>query len=115
MVCPGMFRCISLYCIHISLVCDGQRDCIYAEDEVSCTYLSCRGFLKCRGEFRCVSPDQICDMRVDCILSFDDEVSCGYCPMFCECDGYLLHCTVDNIKGAVSDITEGGLIVKVLF
>ena len=116
MVCPGMFKCKSSYCIHMSLVCDGQIDCIYGEDEASCTNLSCPGFLKCRGEFKCISPDQICDGRVDCIGSFDDEITCGYCPKFCECDGYILHCTVDNISGAVSVITGGtyskGVILK---
>ena len=115
MVCPGMFRCVSLYCIHMSSVCDGQRDCIHGEDEASCTNLSCPGFLKCRGEFRCISPDQICDGRVDCIVSFDDEITCGYCPEFCKCDGYLLHCTVDNIPDGI--ITGGtyskGVILKV--
>ena len=102
MVCPGMFRCKSSYCIYMSLVCDGQRDCIYGEDEASCTDLSCPGFLKCRGESRCVSPDQICDEHVDCILSFDDEIRCGFCPTFCTCDGYLLYCTLDNMTDIIT-------------
>ena len=106
MICPGMFRCISLYCIHMSLVCDGQHDCIYGEDEASCTNPSCPGFLKCRGESRCISPDQICDGNVDCILSFDDEITCGNCPTFCRCDGYSLYCTKDNITDVVT-ITRG--------
>ena len=106
MICPGMFRCISLYCIHMSLVCDGQNDCIYGEDEASCTNPSCPGFLKCRGESRCISPDQICDGKVDCILAFDDEITCNYCPTFCRCDGYLLYCTADNITDVVT-ITRG--------
>ena len=115
MVCPGMFRCRSLYCIHMSLVCDAQRDCIYGEDEASCTKLSCPGFLKCRGESRCISPDQICDGNVDCIVSFDDEITCGYCPPSCKCDGYLLYCTGDNKTGIVTiigDTYSKGVILK---
>ena len=34
MVCPGMFKCKSSYCIYMSLVCDGQKYCICGEDEV---------------------------------------------------------------------------------
>ena len=115
MICPGMFRCRSLYCIHMSLVCDGQWDCIYGEDEASCTNPSCPGFLKCRGESRCISPDQICDGIVDCSLSFDDEITCDYCPTFCKCDGYLLYCTVENETDVIT-ITGGsyskGVILK---
>ena len=115
MICPGMFRCRSLYCIHMSLVCDGQINCIYGEDEAACTNPSCPGFLKCRGESRCISPDQICDGIVDCSLSFDDEITCGYCPTFCKCDGYLLYCAVEN-KTDVITITGGsyskGVVLK---
>ena len=99
----------------MSLVCDGQIDFIYGEDEASCSNPSCPGFLKCRGEARCISPDQICDGIVDCSLSFDDEITCGYCSTFCKCDGYLLYCTVDNITD-VNTITGGsyskGVVLK---
>ena len=115
MLCPGMFRCKSSYCIYMSLVCDGQKDCIYGEDEASCTNPSCPGFLKCRAESRCISPDQICDGHVDCILSFDDEITCGYCPTFCTCASYLLYCTVDNeidIVTITSRTYSKGVILK---
>ena len=99
----------------MSLVCDGQWDCIYGEDEASCVNISCPGFLKCRGESRCISPDQICDGIVDCISSFDDEIKCGYCPSVCTCDGYVLYCTVDNMTDIVtitSRTYSKGVILK---
>ena len=74
---------------------------IYGEDEASCIDPSCPGFLKCRGEYRCISPDQLCDGHVDCISSFDDEIRCGYCPTFCTCDGYMWYCAPDNMTDIV--------------
>ena len=98
----------------MSLVCDGHKDCIYGEDEASCTNPSCPGFLKCIGESRCNSPEQICDGHVDCVMSFDDEITCGYCPTFCTCDGYVSYCTVDNRTDIVTitGIYSKGVILK---
>ena len=117
MVCPGMFKCLdAIYCLELSLVCDGQKDCSFGEDEMSCSSVYCPGLLKCRGEIRCVSPEQICDGYTDCILSFDDEILCNNCPTnHCKCDGYLLYCTVSNTLDNITNIKKlyiKGIILK---
>ena len=93
LLCPGMFKCIQSFCIRISSVCDGHIDCPVGEDEMNCLNLSCNGFLKCRNEHRCVGLRQICDGIIDCRYSYDDELYCGECPMFCNCTGYITRCT----------------------
>ena len=101
-LCPGMFKCRDYYCIQISLVCDGQKDCMDGDDEKGCTDLVCPGFLKCRGEIRCVGNDEICDGHIDCLHSFDDELFCNQsCPENCQCEGYMFSCP--SIK-SISDI-----------
>ena len=117
MGCPGMFRCYGTsYCLQLSLVCDGQKDCTFGDDEVSCSRGHCPGLLKCHGEVRCVSPEQICDGYTDCILSFDDEILCNNCPTdHCICDGYLSHCIVNNTLNAITNIDKlyiKGVILK---
>ena len=92
-LCPGMFKCRYYYCIQISLVCDGQKDCMYGDDEKGCTDLVCPGFLKCRGEMRCVGNDEFCDGHLDCLYSFDDELFCNQSyPENCQCEGYMFSC-----------------------
>ena len=92
-LCPGMFKCRDYYCIQISLVCDGQQDCMYGDDEKGCRDLVCPGFLKCRGEMRCVGNDEICDGHIDCLHSFDDELICNQSyPESCKCEGYMFSC-----------------------
>ena len=81
-----------------------------------CSSGHCPGSLKCRGEVRCASPGQICDGHTNCISSFDDEILCNNCPTnHCICDGYLLHCTVNNILDIITDIDKlyiKGVILK---
>ena len=115
--CPGMFRCVAYYyCLHMTSVCDGQKDCPFGEDEESCSRGSCPGLLKCHGEVRCVSPEQRCDGYVDCILSFDDEIACNnYPPTHCKTDDYLLYCSVNNTLDTVPNIDKlhsKGVILK---
>ena len=86
-----MFKCRDYYCISMSALCDGQRDCLYGDDEDYCTSLVCPG-LKCRGENRCAGDEEICDGHPDCIHSFDDELFCQNCPADCVCNGYMLVC-----------------------
>ena len=95
-VCPGMFKCHHNYCIYMSHVCDGYYDCKEADDEMFCPVTSCPGLLKCRGESRCVSREEICDNTVNCLHSMDDEIDCHICPVSCECNGYSVECHVDN-------------------
>ena len=96
MTCPGMFKCHKSFCIYLSAVCDEQWDCQYGDDEQVCPASSCVGFLKCRGENRCVSNDEICDKHINCVYSMDDEVGCTACPDHCHCEGFRLSCEVNN-------------------
>ena len=81
----------------MSSACDGQYDCEEEnDDEIICPLSSCPGLLKCRGENRCVSKEEICEDTVDCLHSMDDEISCNSCPMNCECSGYTMTCHLDN-------------------
>ena len=94
--CPGMFKCLKSFCIYLSAVCDGQWDCQYGDDEQLCPVSSCAGFLKCRGENRCVGSEEICDKHINCVYSMDDEVGCTTCPDHCYCEGFGLSCRVNN-------------------
>ena len=96
--CPGMFKCHLNYCIYMSHVCDGFYDCQEVDDEMFCPVTYCPGLLKCRGESRCVSSEQICDNTVNCLHSMDDEIDCYTCPVSCECNGYSVKCHLDNSK-----------------
>ena len=102
-ICPGMFKCDKLYCVHMSYVCDGQYDCKEGDDEILCPLTSCPGLLKCRGENRCVSKEEICDNHVNCLYSMDDEIGCHKCPDNCECTGYSVKChLVDSLNDTSS-------------
>ena len=90
--CPFMFRCENSYCINIENVCDGRSDCPYQSDEILCENTTCPGMLKCRGEKRCLPDYLICNTRVDCIYSADDELGCQSCPDKCNCSGYTIIC-----------------------
>ena len=94
--CPGMFKCLESYCLPMSLVCDGYADCPDGEDELFCSSLICPGLLKCRGENKCVSVDELCDGQVNCGFSFDDEITCMKCPRGCICFYYIMSCEIIN-------------------
>ena len=113
--CPGMFKCLYSYCLPMSLVCDGYYDCPDGEDELFCSKLVCPGLLKCRGENKCVSDDELCDGQVNCRFTFDDEITCTKCPPGCVCFYYMISCEVNS---TLKDITSSrssyikGLVVK---
>ena len=109
-LCAGMFKCKDYYCISMSAVCDGQRDCLYGDDEEYCTALVCPGFLKCRGEDRCVGHEEMCDGHPDCIYSFDDELICQTCPETCVCKGYMSFCF--SVKSESGIIYAKGLEIN---
>ena len=90
--CPFMFKCEHSYCIPIEKVCDGEIDCPYGADELSCENVSCPGMLKCRGEKRCLPDYLICNDIVDCLYSTDDELYCHSCPTECVCSGHSMFC-----------------------
>ena len=94
--CPGMFKCSDNVCIRLSFVCDHIPECRLGEDELFCSQLNCPGYLKCRGEKRCISTEHICDNHVDCLYSMDDEMGCVMCPANCECRGYVITCYSDT-------------------
>ena len=45
-----------------------------------------------RGEQRCLPDYLICDGKVDCMYSSDDEFSCKLCPPTCNCSSYTILC-----------------------
>ena len=94
--CPGKLKCHKSYCIYMSSVCDNHYDCEEGEDEIFCPLASCPGMLKCRGENRCVSKEEICDSHLNCLYSMDDEIGCHKCPKICYCDGYSMKCHLEN-------------------
>ena len=59
------------------------------------------GMFRCRGERRCIRQNQICDGKIDCIDSGDDEELCHFaaadCPKGCLCAGYAIKCVQLNI------------------
>ena len=108
-----MFKCDQYYCLHMSAVCDGHRDCLYGEDEKYCGNMTCPGLLKCRGEKRCVSDQEICDGNSDCLVSRDDEIMCGGCVDGCECNVYTAFCDADKFMFESGELTHiKGLILK---
>ena len=96
----------------------GQYDCLYGDDEKYCERLVCPGFFKCRGENRCVGPEEVCDRHLNCIHSFDDELMCRPCSKDCECEGYIMiYCKkVVSTWGSVPSriLYMKGLVVNVL-
>ena len=95
-LCPGMFKCHDQFCILLSSVCDDINNCRLGEDEMMCSLFTCPGSLKCRGEKRCISTTEICDKRVNCLYSMDDELGCDKCPIICQCRGYVMSCHSNN-------------------
>ena len=83
-----MFKCPKAYCILSRLVCDGNNDCPYGEDENAniCRNksVSCSGYFKCKNGY-CLSVDKVCDGTVDCDGSADDERHCNYAHSNLEC------------------------------
>ena len=109
MSCPGLFKCYDGFCLPLSLLCDEIYDCTSGEDESMCSTLTCPGSLKCRGENRCISTHEICDKRVNCLHTMDDELECDTCPVNCECRGYVMTCHSNNSE-PILHIESGELL-----
>lgn len=94
-VCPASFKCKHSYCIPLHHVCDDVSDCPNDEDEVICSKLTCEGLLLCKNDDVCVHPNQICDGRIDCVYSQDDESLCSstHSSTYCHLNNEILHCT----------------------
>ena len=114
--CPGMFQCSDHVCIPLSYYCDKIVDCVRGEDESMCLTSTpvCPGYLKCRGETKCISTDELCDNKLNCFNSMDDEFGCDICPVNCECKGYVMTCHSNNthqiVEGDKVFYTKGLLI-----
>ena len=103
-ICPdSMYKCHESYCIPVSLLCDGIKQCPKGEDERlrDCspgTQSYCPGLLKCRGASNCVHPNQIGDGIVHCKLHQDDELFQRSCPVTCQCRGDVIHCANNHLE-----------------
>ena len=99
--CPGMFKCNNTYCIPVRKRCNGIQDCPHGEDESNCQNTTCEvGFFRCRNESFCIDQKEVCDGRVHCKTSFDDEKLCKVkiCPSVCNCFGYTIGCLNANLS-----------------
>ena len=103
-VCSSTYKCPRAYCIPFGRICDGNIDCPDGEDEWSChglVHLStfCQGLFYCKKENICLSSYQVCNGKIDCHLSGDDEKYCANKTSHFE---YLKMDTQENItKGII--------------
>ena len=75
-VCTNMYKCPMSYCISFHRVCDGVIDCQDGADETSCPMISCPRMFRCIQEQVCIHPLDVCDGKIHCQLSLDDEKYC---------------------------------------
>ena len=73
--CSSSYKCLGAYCIPYGRLCDGTIDCPDGSDETLCN-VSCQGLFICQQEDICLSEYQICNGKIDCRLSGDDEKYC---------------------------------------
>ena len=75
-------------CVSRGFVCDGERDCYDASDEMFCgsqtidarAPLACaakRNWFHCDSHFRCVHEDKVCDDVSDCLDGSDEKYCVG--------------------------------------
>ena len=99
--CNLMFKCISSYCVHWSVVCDVKWDCSEGDDELDnpvCTHqLICVHMYMCRMTLhRCLHLGNVCNGNRDCPFA-DDEMFCALKkvvgPLQCNCLLLSIECT----------------------
>ena len=98
--CSRMFKCPGSYCIPVRYICDNKWDCFDGSDENHCSDLHiCLYLFHCEGEISCLHLSEVCDGRVHCRLSHDDEEICVRlaCPEICTCRGNALMCQNTNM------------------
>ena len=74
-VCSSTYKCPGAYCIPFGRLCDGTIDCPDGSDERICP-VTCQGLFHCIQENICLSHFQVCNGKIDCQLSGDDEKYC---------------------------------------
>ena len=97
-VCTNMYKCPVSYCISFHRVCDGFIDCPDGSDETSCPMISCPHMFRCVQEQVCIHPRDVCDGKIHCQLSLDDEKYCNS-KILTECNSCsygskILHVTI---------------------
>ena len=95
-LCPSpLVKCHLSYCIPVSYICNGQKDCPEGDDENNCSNgeILCSGMLRCKHS-TCVHMQNVCDGVVDCQETADDEKLCHYdkCQAGCNCVGPIYQC-----------------------
>ncbi len=90
---PALYKCRKSYCIDHSRVCDGEVDCNYGDDEVSCDKHTCPGKLHCMKSMVCIILKEACDGHKHCPRG-DDELNCHHykCPANCKCFNHAVYC-----------------------
>ena len=71
------FRCASNKCIPENHLCDGEADCVGAEDEADevCKSKTCEpNQFKCANN-KCINKDWLCDSFPNCGVGADDEAA----------------------------------------
>ena len=74
-VCSSTYKCPGAYCIPYGRLCDDTIDCPDGSDERICP-ITCQGLFHCTLENICLSHFQVCNGKIDCQLSGDDEKYC---------------------------------------
>ena len=98
--CPSpLIKCHLSYCIPVSYICDGHKDCPENDDETNCNSveIKCPGMLRCKNS-TCVHMQNVCDGIVDCHDTADDEQLCAYdnCQSGCTCVGPIYQCQINS-------------------
>ena len=101
--CTNTSKCPNSYCIPYRHVCDGVWNCPNGEDEdMNCTDLQCPGYIHCEGMSVCLHPSELCDGKVHCSHTYqDDESICieNYiCVSQCFCLGTGIFCKEGNFQ-----------------
>ena len=103
--CSGFYKCPMSYCLPLSRVCDGSKDCPGGDDEKKCSPLPmlCAGNLRCKGSGGCVHQSHVCDGNRDCPVYGDDEWSCDTadCPPRCHCQTASLYCVSTTLVSPI--------------
>ena len=92
----GYYSCRHGYCIPTFLLNNGEKDCLYGEDEgVPVNNTTCPGYYRCQGTGSCVHKSYVCDGIYHC-PNKDDEMFCHVnCPrdQGCTCEGHAYKCS----------------------